>query len=174
MKKRYFFPLILIMIFFLGSIFTSITIAQNKTIDLGNESLDSKRGDDLESPLIGLLNSSDKSSFAEQHDLTLKNGSIRVVIELVNTTEPPENYDINIESEYEVESKKLIQGFVKLEDLKSLALKPEVSTVRTPEKSVPSGSTENSSSNMSIIYAAIILVMLLFLSGIYRRRTNES
>ncbi|UWG46958.1 ABC-type Fe3+-hydroxamate transport system, periplasmic component [Halanaeroarchaeum sp. HSR-CO] len=84
--------------------------------------------DALDSTLAGLVQADDRDAYAETHDLDYDDGRVAVVVELQPDAELPEGYDLNVTARHD----ELVQAWVQVEDLPSLASEEEVRFVRPP------------------------------------------
>lgn len=104
----------------------SITMSDNHRADRQTPSA-------LHEPLGGLEQAEDNESFAEQHNLTVDDGTVRVVIELEPGHEPPEALIVSIEDRYG----RRLRGYVRIAELSELAAHEAVRAVRPPEQAEP-------------------------------------
>jgi hypothetical protein len=89
----------------------------------------------LESVLARLVQSDNRTAFAEEHGLQVRDGRVLVVVELENGTDLPDGYDLNVTSRYGTE----IQAYVAVDDLLALVEEEVVRVVRTPTVAEPQG-----------------------------------
>lgn len=87
----------------------------------------------LESRLYGLVTAENRTAYADSRRLDLRNGSVRVVVELRDGAELPASFDLTVESRYE----RLVQVFAPVDGLVPLADHGNVSYVRTPREAQP-------------------------------------
>lgn len=86
----------------------------------------------LESVLYGLVTAENRTAYAADRDLTLRDDKVRVVIELHSGTEVPPAFDVTVETRYE----NLVQAFVPVCELVPLSEHENVSFVRSPQQPV--------------------------------------
>ncbi len=88
-----------------------------------------KKNPKLESLLTQMISSDNPKEFAKTHNLYLKDGSVRVVVELTDKAALLPDYVIE-ETRYE----KTVQIMVPIEKIVSLSSEPNVTFIRTPSK----------------------------------------
>lgn len=104
----------------------AIGMTDNHTSDRPNPS-------GLHQPLGGLEQAENVESFSERHNLTIDDGTVRVIIELEPGRELPEEYVVSVEDRYG----RRIRGYVRIADLSELAVHEAVRAVRPPEPAEP-------------------------------------
>ncbi|RLM57246.1 hypothetical protein DVK02_05550 [Halobellus sp. Atlit-31R] len=87
----------------------------------------------LDQRLYGLATAEDPAAYASETGLTYHDGSVEVVIELTASASLPESYDVRVE----LRQGRLVQGYVAVDDLVSLARHENVSVVRPPKEPQP-------------------------------------
>jgi len=86
----------------------------------------------LETRLFELSISKSPKEYAKKHGLDYKEGKVRVEIELISSESLPAGYTFEVELQYE----NIIQVFVPVEQLRSLAKEPQVKAIRVPLKPI--------------------------------------
>lgn len=86
--------------------------------------------DALESSLYGLVAAENRTAYAETWDLTFRNGSVEVVVELRDGRQLPDEFDGSVQSRYE----NLVQATVSVDELVALSEHENVSFVRSPRR----------------------------------------
>ena len=104
------------------------------------------QGETLSPPLQELAAADNPEEYAVNHDFTHRNGSVEVVIELSEETNLTESYGVDVESQFEHQGTILVQGFVPVDQLYSIANDSAVSKVRLPN----TGVADNPSSTSSV------------------------
>ncbi|TYT62842.1 hypothetical protein [Natrialba swarupiae] len=87
--------------------------------------------------LHDLTDASDPEVYAHANDITYKNGSVLVVVELEGDRELPSGYDATVERSYSGGGKTLIEASVPVDQLRDLAAADDVEYVRPPQEAVP-------------------------------------
>lgn len=82
----------------------------------------------LESVLVRLVGAENRSAFAEEHKLELRDERVLVVIELGSGQELPDGYQIDVQARHGDD----VQALVTVDDLPAVAEHGNVSFVRTP------------------------------------------
>lgn len=128
---------------------------------------------DLDSRLIGLLNASDRSSYADEHGLDMQEGRVRVVVELDRGTDLPAEGNWTVEQRYTTDDKTLVQALVSPDELWRLSGLDRVRRVRPPESG--SAATADGTSGTSLIdrrgvAVAVGVIILLFVAAAFRYR----
>jgi hypothetical protein len=127
--------------------------------------------ENIESVLYQLVQAQEREDFALNHGLYLKDGKVRVVIELNNDTEAPdfERYGVEIETRYE----NLVQALVPVDNLINLSEESNINFIRTPLKAHPE-SEEDDETRLILGFAAVILVLIaVFMLIFFRKRRRE-
>lgn len=88
---------------------------------------------ELESVLYGLVTADNRTAYAANRDLTLREGRVEVTFELQPGTEIPPAFDLTVETRHE----ELVQAFVPVSELIPLAEHENVKFVRAPRRPVP-------------------------------------
>lgn len=91
----------------------------------------------LESVLVRLIAAENRRAFAEDHDLRLRNGQVLVVIELVEGGSIPDELEVDVTASHD----ELVQAYVAIDELSTLAGHQNVSFVRTPRDAVQHDTT---------------------------------
>lgn len=155
-------------------------------VDLNNSSLQKgNQTDGLAPVLIELIDAESRSEFASSHNLEVSNGSVLVVIELSSGETVPAGYDVQVESRYS-DGQTLIQGYVRIGELRSLASESTVSYVRPPNEGFPDQSQQTagfdgktdadstastgSSSSLVLALGAVLALALAATALIYRKQ----
>lgn len=117
----------------------------------------------LESVLSQLINSDDPQEFARAHNLYLRDGKIRVAVELGDEMALLPDYVI-IESRYG----KYVQTMVPIEKIVALSLEKNVTFIRTPSKPYVDNPTPETQkpvpkSGYNLTIPLIISIVLIFL-----------
>ena len=121
----------------------------------------------LESALYQLAQSQSPNEFANTHGIHLKDGTVRVIIELKNETD-------QISSEFNVTTiswdENFVRAFIPINELIDLADEPYVIFIRTPLKSYPA-ETPFTDSNLTTLFLISIIVVagIVFIIKWYRR-----
>lgn len=84
----------------------------------------------LEHTLVGLVRADDRTEYADRNDLTLRNGSVEVVVELRPDRTLPSDHPVDVTARHD----RLVQAFVPVDGLEPLAAHANVSYVRTPRR----------------------------------------
>jgi hypothetical protein len=91
----------------------------------------------LESVLVRLIAAENRTAFAADHDLRLRDGKVLVVIELVEGESIPGGFEVDVTSSHD----ELVQAYVPIDELSALAEHRNVSFVRTPRGAVEHDTT---------------------------------
>jgi predicted trehalose synthase len=117
----------------------------------------------LESVLSELIRSDDLQAFAGAHDLYLKDGRIRVVVEISDKAALLPNYVME-ETRYE----KTVQIMVPIDKIVSLSSQANVTFIRTPSKphvdtiaATQTPAQSSGSSTVILLISSIILILLI-------------
>lgn len=86
----------------------------------------------LESVLVRLVGAENRSTFAEEHGLELRDERVLVVIELRSGQELPDGYQIDVQARHGDD----VQAYVAVDDLPAVAGHGDVSFVRAPQSAV--------------------------------------
>lgn len=89
----------------------------------------------LESTLFELVRAENRTAFATEHGIDVRDGRVLVVVELENGTDLPDGYDPAVASEFGTS----VEAYVDIDDLVSLAGEGNVRVVRTPTEAHPQG-----------------------------------
>lgn len=90
----------------------------------------------IESVLSQMISADDPQEFAQNHNLYMQDGKVRVVVELINETSQLPDYFVE-----ETRYKNKIQGLVPIEKISILSEETNVTFIRTPLK--PHADTPN-------------------------------
>jgi hypothetical protein len=88
----------------------------------------------LESMLFDLVRASNRSAFADRHDLSYRDGAVLVVVELGDGESLPEGYATEVVDRRSGS----VAAYVPVDDLVDLAGESAVDYVRTPRRAEPS------------------------------------
>lgn len=88
----------------------------------------------LDPTLRRLVGASNREHYAETHGLTMRNDSVRVVIELSSSHSLPDGYQLTTETRQTVGTRTLVQAHVNVDDLMGLAADSAVQYVRPPKQ----------------------------------------
>lgn len=91
----------------------------------------------LESVLVRLIAAENRTAFAEEHDLRLRDGQVLVVIELVEGESLPDGFNVDVTTRHE----EIVQAYVAIDELSAVAEHRNVSFVRTPREAVEHDTT---------------------------------
>lgn len=87
----------------------------------------------LESVLAGLVAADDRTAYADERGLALRNDSVEVTIELEDGADVPPGFDVSVVTRFE----DLVQAFVPVCALVPLSEHGNVSFVRSPRRAIP-------------------------------------
>ncbi len=118
----------------------------------------------LESVLSQLINSDDPQEFARAHNLYIKDGKIRVAVELGDEMALLPDY-VTIEARYD----KYVQTMIPIEKIVALSLEKNITFIRTPSKpyvdtSMPAIQKPVPKSGSNLTIPLIISMVLIFLT----------
>lgn len=99
------------------------------TVTDGGEATSTKHPS-LESVLVRLIATDNRTTFAREHDLRLRDDQVLVVIELAEEGTLPVGFDVDVTTSHEG----LVQGYVAIDELSSLAEHRNISFVRSPRE----------------------------------------
>lgn len=147
-------------------IFCIITLLSVAIAQPSNKNVSYSKNPKFESILSQLISSDNPQDFAKNHNLFMKNGRIRVMIELSDETALPD-YIIE-ETRYE----KNVQIMVPIEKLEELSMETNVIFIRTPSKpyadtimATPDVQKTIPKSGFNSTIPFIISIVLIFLIG---------
>lgn len=86
----------------------------------------------LESVLVRLIAAENRTAFAREHGLRLRDGRVLVVVELAKGRTLPDGFDVDVAARHD----SLVQATVEVDELSALAAHRNVSFVRTPREPV--------------------------------------
>ena len=159
-------------------VFIVIAIPTLAAAQTGDENLNSinytktkQAPENLESVLYQLVECQNRDDFAEANALYLKDGKVRVIIELNKNNEDLEfNDDIVIETKYE----NLIQALVPVDNLILLSEDENVGYIRAPLLAYPQETSENQTSYVWL-FIGVVIVIAIIASVVYlkKRKVNK-
>ena len=117
----------------------------------------------IEFVLYQLVQFEDRDDFAKTHGLYLKEEKVRIIIELNNSTEIPNGYNIEIETCYE----NLVQALVPIDNLIALSEEPDINFIRT---SLPAYPQETSKSPGFTSTMAMLMLIAIFMLILFKKR----
>lgn len=115
---------------------TRQAVTPTPTVTDGGEASPTKHPS-LESVLVRLIAAENRTAFAEDHGLRLRDGQVLVVIELVEGESLPDGFDVDVTASHD----ELVQAYVAVDELTALAEHRNVSFVRTPREAVEHDTT---------------------------------
>jgi hypothetical protein len=86
----------------------------------------------LDSRLVGLLDAENRTRYADERDLRVRNGSVLVVVELRENRSLPSEFDLDVTARHD----RLVQAWTPIDRLAALAAHENVSFVRPPREPV--------------------------------------
>lgn len=98
--------------------------------ETGNESVDPV--------LVDLIESENRTRFAEENDLSYRDGRVKVIVELERNASLPSGYNIAVEHTATGSRGELVQAYVDPDDLLRLGSEAGVRYIRTPQSAVSS------------------------------------
>ncbi len=128
-KKRYIILLTIILFLFI-SIGTVATQNINKSLTVDKQN-------NIEPTIHELINSTDRQSYAENHNIDYKNNKVKLIIELKENTHLPSQYNITEIQRYTGQRENLLQGYIPIDRIKNLSNHQNVIDIRLPMEAQP-------------------------------------
>lgn len=84
--------------------------------------------------LAGLVEASNRTEYAQTHDLRYLDGAVQVVVELDGNTSLPTGYDVRVEHRTTGDDATYVQAFVDVDDLQPLGRESSVRLIRPTQE----------------------------------------
>lgn len=95
----------------------------------------------LSAPLWRLSQASNPIEYADSHNFTYSNGSVLVIIELPLNASLPDGHDIDQQLTHTTDDRRLVQAYVPISNLPTLAEIPRIQRIRKPIEATRQGAT---------------------------------
>lgn len=118
---------------------TSVSITQN----ISHNPIKQDSNNKLDSNIKGLIESSDRKEYAKNHSIDYKNGKAKLVVEVKKNTDIPTGYNISNVMEYTGQDQNLLQGYIPVDQIKSLSGEENVKNIRLPMEAQPANDKSN-------------------------------